>query len=419
MGRILFGTTALATAALLAGEASADTALKLGIQGFYRGAAGALVGGDSSVAGSTGIGDAGRTSGGFRQEIRLNFTGQATLDNGITVGVLVGFNAENLAAAVGSTETPIRQSYADFKGKFGDVRFGEANSALLTDCVVDPGNVTANFGVNSPNESFTNVGRGVSLAGGIHDATVGVAPIGSIGTCYGIESRGTKIIYFSPTVGGFTFAISYEPSGSKRLPGGGYFYGTDLQNSKAANVISMGADFNHDFGGGVSVTVGGGGEWALDSYTAYGGSSTDKPSTYLLGVQVTLPGGFSLGASGAGIVNYQQAGYAATDALPGDDAWIATIGGSYTIDAWSIGLQSLYSRWQSWGNAGHDDIWGASLNGAYALGPGISLEGQLAYTRYGANSVFAPGAVALFGPGFIQPSDYGAVEIDGGFAINF
>jgi outer membrane protein OmpU len=379
MKRVLLGTTALATAGLLTGEASADTALKLGIQGFYRAAVGAVIGGDSATFGT---GDAGRTSSGFRQEIRINFTGQTTLDNGLAVGVLAGLNAEDLSA-VGSTETPTRQSCADFKGKFGNVRFGEANSALLTDCVGDPGNVTANFGVNSPNESFSNAGGGVTLAGGIHNATVGVAPLGSIGTCYGIESRGTKIAYFSPTMGGLTFAVSYEPSGSKRLPGGGYFYGTDLQNAKAANIISIGADYNHDFGGGVTLTVGGG-EWALDSYTAYGGSTT-----------------------------------AATDALPGDDAWIATAGGSYTVDGWSFGLQGLYSRWQVWGDAGHDDIWAASLNGTYALGPGISLEGQIAYSRYDANGVFAPGAVPALGPGFFQPANYGAVEIDGGFAINF
>ena len=86
----------------------------------------------------------------------INFTGQTTLDNGITVGVLVGLNGENVAKS-GST-TQVNRAYADFSGKFGLVRVGEANSALVTDCVVDPGNVTSNFGVNSPNESFSDVG---------------------------------------------------------------------------------------------------------------------------------------------------------------------------------------------------------------------------------------------------------------------
>ena len=33
----------------------------------------------------------------MRQEIRVNFTGQTQLDNGITVGVLVGLNGESVA----------------------------------------------------------------------------------------------------------------------------------------------------------------------------------------------------------------------------------------------------------------------------------------------------------------------------------
>jgi outer membrane protein OmpU len=241
MKKILYGTTALVAASLAAGQADAASGLKLGITGFYRGAMSAVIGGDSAVGpafssplpaagattGAAGFGGYGRTSGGFRQEIRLNFTGETTLDNGLTAGVLVGINGENLLA-VGSHTTPQKRSYADFKGKFGDIRFGESESADTTDCVVDPGNVTANFGVNSPNESFANGGRGSGFPT-ITNTTIGVAPFGSIGTCYGVESRGTKIGYFSPSLGGFTFGITYTPSGSTRNLGGGYFYGTDLK----------------------------------------------------------------------------------------------------------------------------------------------------------------------------------------------
>src|SRR5437879_783564 len=164
MKKVLYGTTALVAAGLLAGEASAASGLKLGITGFYRGAMGVTVGGDSvqtfagtrgGIATGSGQGDYGRTSGGFRQEIRINFTGETTLDNGLTVGVLVGLNGENLIG-VGSTTTPVKQSWVDFKGKFGDVRFGEFTGAMGQDCIVDPGNVTSNFGINSPNESFSN-----------------------------------------------------------------------------------------------------------------------------------------------------------------------------------------------------------------------------------------------------------------------
>src|SRR5262249_33273270 len=159
-----------------------------------------------------------RQSVSMRQEIRVNFTGETTLDNGVTVGVLVGLNGESVAKS-GST-TQVDRAYADFEGKFGMIRIGEADSALSTDCVGDPGIVTSNFGVNSPWESYSDVGfaqsrnqtfgaNSVTRSGGGYFSTFGVAPAGSIGTCYGTESKGNKIIYFSPSFGGFTFGLSF------------------------------------------------------------------------------------------------------------------------------------------------------------------------------------------------------------------
>jgi outer membrane protein OmpU len=225
MKRVYLTTTALVAIGAAVSQPAAADGLKVGIAGFYRGAMGILAGGDSFEGPAFGLGDGNRTSGGFRQEIRINITGKTTLDNGLTVGVLVGLNGENLIG-VGNTTTPTKQSYADFMGKFGDIRFGEANGALRTDCVIDPGNVTANFGVNTPNESFSNAGNGTKISGGAIAATpnrVGVTWFGSIGTCHGIESRGTKIAYFSPSIGGFTLGLSYAPTGGARNPGGGYF----------------------------------------------------------------------------------------------------------------------------------------------------------------------------------------------------
>ena len=134
----LYGTTALVAVGLVAGgltagEASAASGLKLGITGFYRNAIGGSFGNSptSSFVGPSGttfgLGNFDRQAVSMRQEIRINFTGQTTLDNGITVGVLVGLNGENVAKS-GST-TQVNRAYADFSGKFGLVRVGEANSA--------------------------------------------------------------------------------------------------------------------------------------------------------------------------------------------------------------------------------------------------------------------------------------------------
>jgi hypothetical protein len=439
---------------LVAGEATAASGLKLGITGFYRNGIGGSFGnspttqhivtsgGVPSVS-TAGLGNFNRQNVSMRQQIRVNFTGKTTLDNGITVGVLVGLDAENVAKSDSTSQ--INRAYADFRGKFGDIRIGEAYSALVTDCIVDPGNVTSQFGVNSPENSFSNVGfaqirnqtlhtANVSNSAAGYFSTFGVAPIGSIGTCFGIESKGNKIEYFTPDFGGFTFGVSFTPTGGQRRAGGGLSYGTDVtapgSGDTGNNILSVAFDYTHDFGGW-NLELGGGGEWAFTQYTPAGGTTGNKPAWYQGGVQVGF-GHFTVGFSGAYYQNYIHDDYsAANTASPGDDGWVVAAGGSYTIDAWSFGLQGLYGSYQQSASAvlltsapgvsaDNQIFWGVSLNAAYALGPGISLEGQVAYTatNYGnlsglGFSVPVPEAVG------VDASKVHSFELDLGTAINF
>ena len=129
----------------LAGEAPAADGLKLGITGFYRNSIGSSFGGAPTTQhfGTGPLGTAGITTSGLgnfdrqavsmRQEIRVNFTGETTLDNGITVGVLVGLNGENVAKSGSSSQ--FNRAYGYFAGRFGQFRVGEDDGALATDCM--------------------------------------------------------------------------------------------------------------------------------------------------------------------------------------------------------------------------------------------------------------------------------------------
>jgi outer membrane protein OmpU len=455
--RMLCGATALVAVGLSAGEAVAASGLKLGITGFYNNSIGSSFGrapttqhfgtGPIATANGFGITTAGlgnfdRQAVSMRQEIRVNFTGETTLDNGITVGVLIGMNGENVAKS--DDDEQFDRAYADFKGKFGLVRIGEDDGALGTDCITDPGNVTENFGVNSPSQSYSNVGfaQARNRTTGIADvsnspagyfSTFGVAPMGSIGTCFGIEEKGNKISYFSPDIGGLTFGISFTPTGAQRRAGGGLSYGTDVTapgpDDGGNNILSLGFDYEHDFEDW-SLTLGGGGEWAFTQYTPAGGTSGNKPAWYQAGIQASF-GGFAIGASGAYYVNYAHAGYAATTAASGDDGWVVSAGASYTIDAWSFGLQGVYGSYQQSASAilgtsapgvsaSNETMWGISLNGAYALGPGISVEGQVAYTSANYGSLSAGGvSVPIPLAVGVDATQVHAWEVDLGTAINF
>ena len=450
----LLGTTTLVAVSLVAGQATAASRLKLGITGFYRNAIGGSFGnspttqhivtsgGVPSVS-TAGLGNFDRQNVSMRQQIRVNFTGKTTLDNGITVGVLVGLDAENVAKSDSTSQ--INRAYADFSGKFGDIRVGEAYSALVTDCIMDPGNVTSQFGVNSPENSFSNVGfaqirnqtlhtANVSNSAAGYFSTFGVAPMGSIGTCFGIESKGNKIEYFSPDFGGLTFGVSFTLTGGQRRAGGGLSYGTDVtapgSGDTGNNILSVAFDYTHDFGGW-TLELGGGGEWAFTQYTPAGGTTGDKPAWYQGGVQIGF-GHFTVGFSGAYYQSYLHDDYsAANTASPSDDGWVVTAGASYTIDAWSFGLQGLYGSYQQSASAvlgtsapgvsaDNQKFWGVSLNAAYALGPGISLEGQVAYTASNYGNLSGPGfSVPVPEAVGVDASKVHSFEIDLGTAIDF
>src|SRR5262249_22948888 len=133
--------------------------------------------------------------------------------------------------------------------------------------------------------------------------------------------------------------------------------------------------------------------------------------------------------------NYAHAGYAATTVGNTGDGWALTAGGSYTIDAWSFGLQGIYASYAQSAtailgtsapgvSASREQMWGVSLNGAYALGPGISPEGQVAYAEanYGSRSTLGLSVPVPLptanGPG-VNASKVHSIEFDLGTAINF
>ena len=437
MKKALYGTTALVAAAVAAGQADAASGLKLGITGFYRGAIGASFGdsnqytfGGAGAGTDEGSGMYGRNSVAFRQEVRVNFTGSTTLDNGITVDVLVGLNAGGANSTSSNAPARINRAYMDVSGKFGQIRFGDANSAFQSMCVGDPGNVTANFGLNSPNETFSNAGRFKTDGGAL--STYMPTTISGAGTCFGLETRSTKIVYFSPTFGGFNFAVSFAPDHVRSAGGSGGNGGTFGQSNPLGtkgsvfhDFLSAGVNFNHDFGGGITLSAGISGEWALGgktSNTSNASNVSKKPSMYQAGFQVGFGGGWAVGASGQYVVNYLNAGYGGVRfqntaaalvnaSTASDDAYMVTVGGSYTMDAISIGLEGLYDVFHTTSLPGGDAAfyYGVSLNAAYALGPGISLEGQLAWTRASNN-----------GSGNnVDAQKVNGYEIDIGTAVNF
>ena len=294
----------------------------------------------------------------FKQNVEVYFNGKTTLDNGLTAGVHIELEGNN------EPDRVIDELYAYFRGGWGEVRFGDTYGPLVGACVVDPGYITNNFGLISPNNSFTNVGS---------HAAVG---LGSIGTCEDTGQKGSKAGYVSPVFSGFQFAVSYAPNSNKSA---GPTTGTASTHDLARNIFEGYARYIHDFGV-VNVTAGLGGEWTLSSPTGH-----DPPQFYQAGLQLGI-GPLTVGASGEFWRHYVNAGLADTGAnnpiSENSNAWMVTAGAAYAMPPWTFGLELAHAAFEIADSHDVDHYNAVSLQTTYELGPGIVLEGEVAWFSY-------------------------------------
>ena len=243
MKKVLLGSTALVAAGLIAGDAAAADGVKLSLGGYYRGVAGVMF--DDFDGAAAGLEDDLRDYV-FKQDVEVHFKGETTLDNGLTVGAVVQLEGQTSA-------DQIDEVYAYFSGGWGELRFGDDDEALSQLCSITP-SAAANFGPDSPFFSFSN-----SAAAGA------LAYAGTNGTCYGTDSDLTKLIYFSPNFGGFSFAMSFTPDGTQDTRNTVSGAGTRFENNagQLSDNLSLAANFNHDFNG-VTLNIGGGATWNFD-----------------------------------------------------------------------------------------------------------------------------------------------------------
>jgi outer membrane protein OmpU len=387
MKKALLGTTALIAAGLAVGDAYAADGVKLSIGGRYMGAAGVLFAEDGD-----GYNDNATRNYVFKQDVEVYFLGETVLDNGLTVGARVELEGQTSGDQIDAV-------FAYFSGGFGEIRFGDTGEAMAQLCYLVP-SASGIFGADSPNFNFSNAG--VAGAGNL-----GIGGYGATnGTCYGLDDKSTKIVYFSPNFAGFSFAASFTPDNTEdtrnTLAGAGTRLKTDAgQNSEN---LSVGANFTHDFNG-INLVVGGGGTWSFDREN----NLADERRDYNAYAQVGFAG-FTIG----GAFGYRQ-----NRGGDGSDDLVYGAGVTYNWDAWTVGLGYTHGRYEI-GQAGTVFVVGGgvgttvaltsditddsnifSLTASYALGPGIQIDGVVEYYDYqgggdqGRDSDFTGIAVGL------------------------
>jgi outer membrane protein OmpU len=295
--------------------------------------------------------------------------GETVLDNGLTVGARIELEGQT------STDQ-IDAVFAYVSGGFGELRFGDTGEALAQLCYLVP-SASAIFGADSPNFNFSNSG-----------VTGPLGPVGygaTNGTCYGVDDKSTKIVYFSPNFAGFSFAASFTPDDSEDTRNTFNGAGTRFSNDagESSENLSVAANFTRDFDG-ISVVGGGGATWSfdrenddLDPGPGLVPSGVDEREEYNAYARVGYAG-FTLG----GAYSYRK-----NTLINGADSQVYGAGITYNFDAWTVGLgwsHGDYEFFQPTPTPSDitDDYDIFSVTGSYALGPGIQLDGVIEYYDY-------------------------------------
>ncbi|SDE18559.1 outer membrane protein OmpU [Rhodospira trueperi] len=209
MKKILFGTTALIAAGAFAATASADP-ISLSIGGKQEMFFGA--GDVNDNAGET------WASTGMATDTELYFSGETTLDNGITVRAVIQLEAED------SADRNADEQYITLSGGFGALQVGQKEGYAAQMQYATPG------------------------AGGVIDwdeIDDGWAPFGFVPGYY--DDDDLSVSYVTPSFFGFSLAGTYAPDSSNNDDSA--FQDWNDTGSDYKDLLSVGAAFDNEFSG--------------------------------------------------------------------------------------------------------------------------------------------------------------------------
>ena len=194
MKKLLLSTAAVCGLAVAAAAPASASELELGISGWFAGY-GVYNNQDETVGDS-------RRAFDLRKETELFFTGETSLDNGLTVGVVVETNLDR----TDDTNTTVEESYAYFSGGWGKFVYGETLEVGALLQVAAPAADENIDGVLPQINSFDFSALAGANAGLTNDQLSYIHLPGG---------RQNKVTYMTPVFNGFQAGVSYMPSASE------------------------------------------------------------------------------------------------------------------------------------------------------------------------------------------------------------
>ena len=368
MKRLLLGTSALVAAGVLMSGPAAAAGLEASLNGYMEQWFGfRSVDNDDTTPGVAGGADF--TTFDHKSDAEVHFNAKTTLDNGLKVHYHVELE--------GNTDgDQIDESYIRLTGSFGQFLMGSENSAqyLMGYGPKDYGITT----LSGDDSQWINLSKDVFGDGaGRFRTPWGSSNIEVDGSC----NDDRRLTYFTPRSSGFQFGLSYTPNC------GNQDSGAPGNDKTISNIISVGANYIGKFDQ-ASVKVSGGysrGEKPT-------GNAGSDPETVNFGAVLGF-GGFSLGGYYAttvgsihGFSTAARDGGTKDDPMPiGNENTGYAIGLAYATGPWGVSIvwrhgdrEGALPQADGVGS-GDDDMNFVHLGAQYKLGPGVTLNGSIAY----------------------------------------
>jgi hypothetical protein len=345
MKKVLFGTTALVTAGVAAAlPAAAEEGITLGLGGYMNNY---FVAG--SISEDTNVGTPQRyNSTGMFSDGEVHFTGETTLDNGVTFGAQIQLESY-------ATGDQIDENYGYMSGSFGRMVFGSENSAAY---LMHYGSPSIGIPVNS--------GWVTAFIPAHASSTTGFRrPALSTYLDYGNDEN--QLTYFTPRFYGFQIGVSYAPTviGS----GDGKNFPVEAnKNTEYHDGMAIGVNFVENFGDAeVAVSAG----YRRASKPDFSTTLQDL-EMWSVGVNISFSG-FTVGASYA----EESEGNRATEGEAFD------IGFTYYNGPWGVGAQYISTEVQGTTTiTGEDQMSAISAGVSYNVGPGITAAAAIMWGEW-------------------------------------
>lgn len=327
---LLCGAALCAVSAAFPAFAADDSAVKLGLGGYFKGYA-SYVDQDGDGVRKTD----------FLRQTEVHFDGKTELPNGLTVGAHIEGQAD------GADDFYVDESYIFGSGAWGKVNFGRTYGAPYVLQVVAP-------------SADPNVDGRLQLFTPINYAAAGISLGTSTETDYDqdVSAKYDKITYISPLFSGFQAGISYTPESngtSRGLSGND----VDTHTTATSNIWEGAARFENKINETLSYVVGGG-------YTKAQVESGSAPDRKAWNAGLS----FKVGDVGLGAA-YQVDDLGAAH----HTAKYSVVGADYTMGDFVYGA-SYYNK--------NDDVNTVNLD-RYSVGvgykviPGINFRGSVGY----------------------------------------